>query len=156
MTDQIVVLTIDQSPLITNANAPFESPDADAILHSSDKVDFRVFKMFLAFVSPIFKDIFALPRGSGRHSTRKDEMKDGLPIIQMAENSGTVENLLKFCHPIPISKAPVFNVLDDAIALWEAADKYEMYEVMNQARGALLTPPLIDMRIFAIVGIDGK
>jgi len=92
-TNQTVLLPIgDQSPAITNASSPFDGPDADVILRSADKVDFRVFKMFIAFVSPIFKDIFALPRASKGKSAGEDAMKDHLPIIQMTENSRTIEN----------------------------------------------------------------
>src|ERR1700684_792202 len=99
-TNQTVLLPIrDQSPAITNASSPFDSPDTDVILRSSDKVDFRVFKMFIAFASPIFKDIFALPQASKGKSVGEDEMKHHLPIIQMTESSRTIENLLKLCYP---------------------------------------------------------
>jgi BTB/POZ domain len=153
ITNQTVLLPIgDQSPAITNASSPFDSPDADVILRSSDKVDFRVFKMFIAFASPIFKDIFALPQASKGKSVGEDEMKHHLPIIQMTESSRTIENLLKLCYPTFTSKLPELNIMEDVIALWEAADKYEIEDVMKYARDALVAPPLIEqeaVRIFA-------
>ena len=90
-TNQTVIFPIEgQSPAITNARAPFDSlADADVILCSSDEVDFRVFKMFIAFVSPVFKDILTLPQGT----SVEDEMKDHIPIIQMTENGRAIENL---------------------------------------------------------------
>jgi hypothetical protein len=152
-TNPTVLLPIGaQSPAIRNASSPFDSPDADVILRSADKVEFRVFKMFIAFASPIFKDIFALPRASKGKSAGGDEMKDHLPIIQMTESSRTIEILLKLCYPVFTSKLPELNV-EDVIALWEAADKYGIEDVTKYARDALLAPPLIEqeaVRIFAI------
>ena len=108
--------------------------------------------MFIAFASPIFKDIFALPQASKGKGVGEDEMKHHLPIIQMTESSRTIENLLKLCYPTFTSKLPELNIMEDVIALWEAADKYEIEDVMKYARDALVAPPLIEqeaVRIFA-------
>jgi hypothetical protein len=121
----------DRLSAITNASSPFDNPDADFILHSTDKVDFQVFKMFIAFASPVLKDIFALPQAPEGKSVGEDEMKDHLPIIQMTESSCTIENLLKPCYPVFTSKLPELNLVEDIIALWEAADKYRIEAIMK-------------------------
>ncbi|KZP24507.1 hypothetical protein FIBSPDRAFT_713764, partial [Athelia psychrophila] len=47
---------------VEDAAAPFDHPDGDIILRASDSVDFRVFKLFLSFASPFFRQLFSLPQ----------------------------------------------------------------------------------------------
>lgn len=49
-------------PVLTIASPPFDDPEADIILRSSDNVDFHVYKFLLSLVSPVFKSMFALPQ----------------------------------------------------------------------------------------------
>ncbi|KII85940.1 hypothetical protein PLICRDRAFT_178242 [Plicaturopsis crispa FD-325 SS-3] len=66
--------------------APFDDPNADIILRSSDNVDFRACKCLL---SP---SMLAL-------SETENTMKDGLPVIQLREDSAMVRALLRYSLP---------------------------------------------------------
>ncbi|KAI5988235.1 hypothetical protein F5J12DRAFT_786925 [Pisolithus orientalis] len=59
----------DVSSAVPGAEAswPFDDPNAEVILRSSDNVHFRVFKGSLALASPVFKDMFTL--GASVHET---------------------------------------------------------------------------------------
>ena len=45
----------DSPATFSYAAPPFDHPQADVILHSSDNIDFRVFKLFLSLASPVFE-----------------------------------------------------------------------------------------------------
>jgi len=127
-------------PAFKDASAPFDNPDADVILRSSDNVDFRVFKVFLSKASPVFKDMFKLPQTpTGQND---DDTKDGLPIVQMAEGSKTIETILTMCYPMtlvdPMVAAP--EELEDVKLLLEAAIKYDIATVEERARTWLVAP----------------
>ena len=136
---------------ITNADAPFDEPDADFILRSSDNVDFRVYRMFLAYASPVFKDMFALPQVP--QSDNSNETKDGLPVVQMTEKKKTVEMLLLRCYPMAAVDPPALEELEDVCALLEAAIKYNVERVEKRVRGGLVAPHFLEtdpIRVFAI------
>jgi len=99
----------------STAQAPFDNPDSDIILRSSDGVNFHVFKLILSLASPVFKDMFTLPQSQPDASS--------VHTIPMAESSATLNSLLLFCYPTP---NPTFCSLDDAKAVLEAARKYDM------------------------------
>lgn len=79
----------------TNAESPFDPGNkrADIILRSSDLVDFHAIKLILIMTSTIFADMFSLPQ----NSTTAGETKDGLPIVQMQEESHALYPLLLYC-----------------------------------------------------------
>ncbi|KAG2042719.1 hypothetical protein BDR03DRAFT_573148 [Suillus americanus] len=109
----------------TTANAPFDNPDGDIILHSTpDHVDFYFFKVILSLMSPVFKDMFTLPQ-NGLHS---DVLS--VPVIPVTESSVTLEALLLLCYP---ATTPTFHSLDNAKAVIEAAKKYDMQAVLDRA-----------------------
>lgn len=134
--------------LITDACAPFDHADADVILRSCDNVDFKVFKSFLSFSSPFFKDMFTLPQlPEGNNSS---EIKDGLPVITVTEESKTLERLLLLCYP---TNTPVLDVLGDVRTLLDAGIKYSINRVEKWARECLMLPKFVDsvpIRVFAI------
>ncbi|KAH9066765.1 hypothetical protein EDB87DRAFT_1588082 [Lactarius vividus] len=41
---------------------PFDGPDSDTILRSSDQVDFYVYRIILSKSSPFFKSMLSLPQ----------------------------------------------------------------------------------------------
>ena len=106
----------------STAQAPFDNPDSDIILRSSDGVNFHVFKLILSLASPVFKDMFTLPQPQPDASS--------VHTIPMAESSATLNSLLLFCYPTP---NPTFCSLDDAIAVLEAARKYDMAGTLSCA-----------------------
>jgi hypothetical protein len=107
------------------AQAPFNNPDGDIILRSTNGVDFHVFKLILSLVSPVFKDVFTL-------SQELQSDKSSALLIPVEESSTTLQSLLLLCYPA-VAATPTFNSLDDAKAVMEAAKKYDMGEVLNRA-----------------------
>ena len=72
----------------------FDVSDTNLIIRSSDHVDFRVHKSVLAMSSPFFKDLLSLPQPSDSESV------DGLPVIQLPENSELLNSLISILYPI--------------------------------------------------------
>jgi hypothetical protein len=73
----------------------FDVPDANFIIRSSDLVDFRVHKPVLAMASPFFKDLLSLPQPSDSESV------DGLPVVQLSEDSELLNSLVSMLYPVP-------------------------------------------------------
>ncbi|KAF5351354.1 hypothetical protein D9758_008044 [Tetrapyrgos nigripes] len=116
------------SPFSLARNQVFDDSEADVILQSSDNVEFRTYKSLLSLASPMFHGMFALPAPHKSDST--DEMRDGLPVVQMAEESTTLEKLLMFCHP---AHAPTLNTLDEIKGVLATAKKYGMVGAEERA-----------------------
>ena len=74
---------------------PFDVPDANFIIQSSDNVNFRVHKSVLAMASPFFKDLLSLPQPSD------SEVVDGLPVVQLSESSELLNSLMSILYPVP-------------------------------------------------------
>ncbi|KAF7965574.1 hypothetical protein HWV62_42838, partial [Athelia sp. TMB] len=129
--------------------APFDDVRADIILRSSDNIDFRCYKVLLSLSSTFFEGMFSLPQPKGSGG---DVMKDGLPVIPVAEKAAALEIILRLGHPTSIRNAPILK-LDDIKGTFEIARKYGMEDVEHIIRTALIselhlaTEPL---RVFAI------
>ena len=85
-----------QINLATPSLEPFDIPDANFIIRSSDNVNFRVHKSVLALASPFFKDLLSLPQPSD------GETFDGLPIVQLSETSELLSSLVSMFYPVPM------------------------------------------------------
>ncbi|KAG6330410.1 hypothetical protein ID866_8679, partial [Astraeus odoratus] len=96
----------------SSASPPFGHPKADAILRSSDNVDFRVFQLFLSLASPFFETLFDLPQPS-EETSADTETIDGLPVIPMSEDSKTLDALLRFCYPCTLAEDPALHDFRD-------------------------------------------
>jgi hypothetical protein len=137
---------------------PFDptSEDADVIIRSSDDVDFRVIRAFLAFSSPVFKAMFTLPQYEGTSSL--DETRQGLPIIAVTENSTILYHLLRYCYPIDGADEVEMKSLEEVSGVLETARKYSMAGVEWRARRALVSSRFIDkeaVRVFALALYHG-
>lgn len=73
---------------------PFDVPDADLIIQSSDLVNFRVHKPLLAMASPFFKHLLAHPQPSDC------EFVDDLPVVKLPEDSELLNCLISILYPI--------------------------------------------------------
>jgi hypothetical protein len=138
----------NQSQAITDAGAPFNHAKADVILRSSDNVDFRVFKLFLSLASPVFGDMFSMLQGP-----EGDELKNGLPVVQMTEGRKTLEMLLLICYPMSAVDPPDLKTLDEVNLVLEVATKYDMERVVKKAREWLVATRFLDVdpvRVFAV------
>ena len=74
---------------------PFDLPDANFIVQSSDNINFRVHKSVLALASPFFKNLLSLPQPSDT------DIVDGLPVIQLSECSELLNSLISILYPVP-------------------------------------------------------
>jgi BTB/POZ domain len=83
-----------KSKTITPPLEPFDVPDANLIIRSSDHVDFRVHKPALALSSPFFKDLLSLPQ------PYDGETVDGLPMVQFSEDSELLNSLFSMPYPL--------------------------------------------------------
>jgi hypothetical protein len=78
----------------TSPPPTFDVPDANIIIRSSDFVDFRVHKSVLTMTSPFFNDLLSLPQPSD------SETFDGLPVIQLSEDSELLNTLVSLLYPV--------------------------------------------------------
>jgi hypothetical protein len=133
------------------AKAPFDHAKADIILCSSDAVNFRVFKLFLSLASPFFETLFNIPQPVKENGDQ--EIKDGLAVIPVTEDSKTLDALLRFCYPCTLVDDPNIEVLKDAMDVLEAASKYSLDAIEKKARQAIANPKILEaepVRCFAI------
>ncbi|KAI6097666.1 hypothetical protein EDD16DRAFT_594554 [Pisolithus croceorrhizus] len=148
----MVTVSCQGMPAQISASSPFNHAKADVILRSSDNVDFRVFKLFLLLSSPFFETLFDLPQPSEDNLT-DTEMKDGLPVIPISEDSRTLDTLLRFCYPCTLTKNPSLNHFTEVVRVLEAAQKYSLDEVESTIREAFFKPAILEvnpLRCFAI------
>ncbi|KAG1881051.1 hypothetical protein F4604DRAFT_1879635 [Suillus subluteus] len=134
----------------SEAKAPFNNANADIILCSSDNVYFRVFRCMLALASPFFEGMFDLPQQ--RRNRSNGEMFDGLDVIQVSENSRTLDMLLRFCYPAAV-KDPGLEDMNDVEEVLEAAMKYGMEDVEERVRKAMIAPSLLESNPVHILAI---
>ena len=91
-------------------------------MRSSDNIDFRVFKLFLSLTSPFFGALFDIPQPIEENGDQ--EIKDGLAVIPVTEDSKTLDTLLHFCYPCTLVDDPDIEVLKNSTHVLEAARKY--------------------------------
>ena len=135
----------------TYAAAPFDHPKADVILRSSDNVDFRVFRLFLSLASPVFEALFDIPQPTKLSGDQ--EVRDGLAVIPVSEDSKTLDMLLRFCYPCTLAEDPSLDVLKDAMDVLDAAMKYSLDVIEKRARQAISSPKILEaapLQCFAI------
>jgi len=133
------------------ASARFDHAKADLILRSADGVEFRVFKLFLSLASPFFETLFDLPQTPDEDTDQ--EMKDGLAVIAMPEDSETLDSFLRFCYPSTLAEDPCFENLTDLLSVLEVTRKYSLDLVETSICRASANPKLLEtdpIRCFAI------
>ncbi|KAJ6584804.1 hypothetical protein B0H19DRAFT_1106674 [Mycena capillaripes] len=90
--------------MATVAASPYDDPaHADLILQSSDNVNFFVYRLILSLVSPVFKDMFAMPQPS-------ESTVESHPVIPVAEDSTTLYRILTWCDPRVADKYCMENI----------------------------------------------
>ncbi|KAH8982481.1 hypothetical protein EDB83DRAFT_2210011, partial [Lactarius deliciosus] len=109
-----------------------DTGEADIIVRTSDLANFLVHKSVLASSSSVFRDMFALPGPSS------DGMIDGLPVVDISEDSELVRSLITIMYPVP-SEIPASY--DKILALLAAAQKYEMDAVQSTIRAEIARGP---------------
>ncbi|OCH84502.1 hypothetical protein OBBRIDRAFT_799023 [Obba rivulosa] len=124
------------------ASHPFNKPSADTILRTSDRVDFRIRRSILVEASPVFEDMFSIPQAptsaADGHAPRLylSTGDDAVPIIDVTEDSTTMDSLLRLCYPIA---DPTFLFPGQLSPILDAASKYMMEEACCILKGRLVT-----------------
>ncbi|KAH9066069.1 hypothetical protein EDB83DRAFT_2291529 [Lactarius deliciosus] len=116
-----------------NSGIPFaqpclDVPDANIIIRSSDKVNFRVHKSLLSMSSPFFSDLLSLPQPPD------DELVDGLPVIQLSEDADLLNSLVSLLYPI---SPYIPGSCEHAFALLAACQKYDMISIQSYIRAEI-------------------
>jgi len=129
------------------ATHPFTTPDADLVLRSCapNPANFHVHKCILAAASPFFAHMFELPQP---HDECMD--KPSVPVVDVSENTRTLEALLRCVYPVP---KPAIDTFEDLTAVLEAATKYDLTSAIDHLRGLLVSPRFVDkdpVRAYAI------
>ncbi|KAG1900109.1 uncharacterized protein F5891DRAFT_340807 [Suillus fuscotomentosus] len=133
------------------ASVPFDHAKADVILRSADGVEFRVFRLFLSLASPFFETLFDLPQAPDGASDQ--EMKDGLAVIAVPEDSKTLDTFLRFCYPSTLAEDPSLDNLTEVLSVLAAAKKYSLDLIERKVCQALANPKVLEtdpLRSFAI------
>ena len=132
---------LDDDPQPRPAPAPFDKPQADVTLRTSDGVEFRVFRWILKDASPIFAGMFTLPRApsmEGDSHPPASAYNNGEPpsTIKVSEDSTTLVILLRMFYPCP--PLLTFPEMDAAKPVLIALAKYRLAGAMPQILNALL------------------
>ncbi|KZS91906.1 hypothetical protein SISNIDRAFT_385747, partial [Sistotremastrum niveocremeum HHB9708] len=123
--------------------------NADLIIRTSDKKEFKVHKNIMAMISEVFKDMMSLddinpPRPPSENS------KPDLPVVDITESSPVISNLLKLIYHSP---PPNSITLDDMLHLFHTMHKYQVIGLDDTVQDLFLAN--IDakknpMRLYAI------
>lgn len=116
-----------------NFHEAFDSPTADVIVRSSDGVHFRVHRLILSEASPVFADMFTLPK-------RSTDTKV-LPVVQLSEDGETLEGLLRVCYP---TKGMRFTDLGLLRKVMVAVEKYMAGDALETLGEALMNHTLLE------------
>lgn len=117
---------------------PFNSPDADIIIRSSDGRDFRVHRFILGLASVAFKDMFAAqpqPALTDPSVTVSGDFTDGLPVVSLTESSETLRILFKLLYP---GDPPQISGRAVTVAIVKAMDKYMVEDYPKTITSSLL------------------
>jgi hypothetical protein len=128
---------------------PFDDPEADVIIRSSNNIDFYVFKTLLSFSSSVFKDMFYVAQGK----PEDDELKDGLQVIPTSDSAETWRILFRFLYPCGAAGQSTLNSLDEFSRAIEASRKYGITRAEEMIIAELIAPRFSKanpMRIYAL------
>ncbi|KAH9917997.1 uncharacterized protein B0H18DRAFT_1032691 [Fomitopsis serialis] len=123
------------------ASPPFDDPQADVIIRTSDHVEFRIFRLILKMASTVFADILALPVAPDADPN----------AIDVTEDSVVWDHILRICHPG--IAPPAMIAADQLWPLLEAAKKYDMKAVRETAVREMSTPRMLEqetLRVYAL------
>ena len=129
----------------TIAPDPFNKPNADLILRSSDLVDFRVRKAIMEEATSVFEDMLDIPQPARQNSSTQYD--GNVPIVSLTEHSSILSILLQLCYPGPDPKIS----MDEIQAIYTAARKYMMDWPLNVIEKRFLSLGESDpLRVYAI------
>lgn len=119
------------------APSPFDDPHADIIICSRDGTLFHMPKLILAQASVHFANMFTLPTTSPTTVTHISDAIDGIPVVNVTENTASLLLFLSFCHPA--AEKPYPKTVYDILELYTLGDKYIVDSLKSYARRELST-----------------
>ncbi|KAK0234122.1 hypothetical protein IW262DRAFT_1291012 [Armillaria fumosa] len=144
-------MDITKPPTITISEAPFNDPSdwADIVIRTADNVDFFVLKALLSLNSP--SSFFRHALQASHHT----EERDGLPVLEVKEDSSTFRTILFFCYPY---KIPEIKDFAQFMKVGMALDKYCIDNALKRFIEAVLTSSVIKdlpVRVFSVAVSNG-
>ncbi len=112
------------------AETPFNDPEADLMLRSSDEVHFHVVKKILTLASPVFADMFSNHPPPSQKSHHEDQ------VVPLPEHSTILDLTLRHIYPMRNPKT-VTGTLHNANVLAEFGRNYKVEALDNFIAGYL-------------------
>lgn len=95
--------------VVENAAGPFDKRcNADVLFLTADNVNFYLHKNVLSLASTFFEGMFSLSQPAVTEMYAYDD----LPIVEVPEDSLTLDNLLRYCYPVQEPAISDLQVLD--------------------------------------------
>ncbi|KAI0924390.1 hypothetical protein AcW1_006517 [Taiwanofungus camphoratus] len=110
----------------------FQHPFADIICRSSDGVEFRLHKIILCMASCVIREL--ITSGVGLSRTDRPIGPPELSVLDLPEDSSTLEILFKLCYPVDSSSVVRDGKVSMMQAVLRAAAKYRMGRVVQLMR----------------------
>ncbi|KDR80778.1 hypothetical protein GALMADRAFT_241213 [Galerina marginata CBS 339.88] len=130
----------------TIASQPFDDPDGDVVLRTTDNVHFISYKVLLSLASLFFKDMFTHADGADP----SQETYDGRSCIAVQDDSDGLYQLLSWWDP----RGRPSKALKDFSASLVLADKYGMIGVIKRIEDELVASEAVIkeecVRVYAI------
>ena len=129
----------------------FSDPYADVVLETCDKIWFPVSKTILSITSPFFEQMFTLPQSEDYKDPQntvppnQDQvtLKSGrkVPIVEVSEDSGTLDHLLRIVYPFSARKLRADNDTEVKLAdkVLSSAMKYDIPVAIEEIWPILLS-----------------
>lgn len=124
---------------------PFTTDDGDVILRAGPepglKHDFRVHKIVLSLLSPVFKGLFQVAQPDGGRG-------ELLPIVPITDTPESVDLLLRFIYPGRVP--PIITDPPTLSALMTIADKYGIQTVAHVVKERLADEKILEKDPFGV------
>ena len=114
------------SPTQDSSPPYLDTSNGDLTIRTADHTDFHVHQCIISILSPVFADMFSLPKNPITSSPK--------PLVEVGEPGTVWAHILSFCYFLPLPSLAI----DDVHALLEAARKYQMPRVTDWMRRTLL------------------
>lgn len=111
------------------AKAPFDRESADVILCTSDQVHFYLHAPVLSLASTVLEGMFTIPQPSNPEES-SSSISSSRPVIDVTEDSTTMDCLLRYCYPVVDPDITDLNTLDLVLT---AAYKYDIEVAITMA-----------------------
>ena len=127
------------STTVQHSHAFCDPLHADAVIRSSDGVDFWILRGFLCYSSTVFEQMLATDSSL---TTADGENTSSNRLLDLPEEGRTLALLFQLCYPMAdpeLTSGSDDDVLHDLYHLTEAAQKYKVARAVEFAKRALIS-----------------